>query len=50
MLADQIQYLYSMLQSADQKPGKDAYQRLDTLKAELERHKARLERLLRTIT
>ena len=49
MLADQIQYLYSMLQSADQKPGKDAYERLDTLRTELEQHKARLERLLRTI-
>jgi photosystem II stability/assembly factor-like uncharacterized protein len=49
MLADQLQYLYSMLQSADQKPGRDAYERLDVLKAELETHKSRLERLLRTI-
>lgn len=49
MLADQIQYLYSMLQTADQKPGRDAYERLETLKTELEEHKARLERLLRTI-
>ncbi len=49
MLADQLQYLYSMLQSADQKPGKDAYERLDVLKVELETHKSRLERLLRTI-
>jgi len=38
-----------MLQTADQKPGTDAYERLDTLKTELEAHKARLERLLRTI-
>ncbi|HSM60681.1 MAG TPA: hypothetical protein VK849_07775, partial [Longimicrobiales bacterium] len=49
MLADQIQYLYSMLQTADQKPGRDAYERLETLRTELEEHKARLERLLRTI-
>jgi photosystem II stability/assembly factor-like uncharacterized protein len=49
MLADQLQYLYSMLQSADQKPGRDAYERLDVLKVELETHKSRLERLLRTI-
>ena len=45
----QLQYLYSMLQSADQKPGQDAYDRLNTLKTELEEHKTRLERLLRTI-
>jgi hypothetical protein len=38
-----------MLQSADQKPGRDAYERLDVLKAELETHKSRLERLLSTI-
>jgi hypothetical protein len=49
MLADQLEYLYSMLQSADQKPGRDAYERLDVLKVELETHKSRLERLLRTI-
>lgn len=30
-LIDQIQYLYAMLQQADQKPGRDAYQRLDEL-------------------
>jgi photosystem II stability/assembly factor-like uncharacterized protein len=50
MLADQLQYLYSMLQTADQKPGQDAYERLATLKLELEQHKTRLERVLRTIT
>ena len=49
MLADQLQYLYSMLQTADQKPGQDAYDRLATLKQELEEHQNRLERLLRTI-
>jgi hypothetical protein len=49
MLADQLRYLYSMLQSADQKPGGDAYERLATLKQELEQHKTRMERVLRTI-
>ena len=50
MLAAQLSYLYSSLQRADQKPGVDQYERLETLQAELEAHKARLERLLRTIT
>ncbi|MDH5759809.1 MAG: hypothetical protein OEZ65_09495 [Gemmatimonadota bacterium] len=50
MLAAQLQYLYSNLQTADQKPGADPAARLVELKAELEMHKARLERLLRTIT
>jgi len=31
MLADQANYLYSMINSADQKPGKDAYIGLDEL-------------------
>ena len=35
MLLDQIQYLYSMLQSADQKPGRDAYERLEVRKREV---------------
>jgi hypothetical protein len=35
MLADQIQYLYSMLQTADQKPGRDAYERLEVRKREV---------------
>ena len=50
MLQAQLQYLYSGLQRADQKPGRDSYERLETLEAELAAHKARLERLLRTIT
>lgn len=50
MLQAQMQYLYSGLQRADQKPGRDSYERLETLQVELEAHKARLERLLRTIT
>jgi hypothetical protein len=34
MLIDQIRYLQSMLSRADQKPGKDAYDRLKELKIE----------------
>ena len=34
MLIDQIRYLQSMLSRADQKPGKDAYNRLKKLKSE----------------
>ena len=34
MLIDQIRYLQSMLSRADQKPGKDAYNRLKELKSE----------------
>ena len=36
MLIDQINYLYGMLTAADQKPGRDAYQRYDELRAELD--------------
>ncbi len=32
MLIDQIQYLFNMLNSADQRPGKDAYDRYDYLR------------------
>ncbi len=35
MLIDQLQYLFSMLNRADQKPGRDAYVRLDELDNEL---------------
>jgi hypothetical protein len=49
MLADQFQYLYSNMVGVEQKPSGEIYKRLETLKAELERHKARLETLLRTI-
>jgi photosystem II stability/assembly factor-like uncharacterized protein len=50
MLADQLSYLYGNTQRADQKPGVDMYERLEQLKTELEAHKSRLERLMRTIT
>lgn len=49
MLADQFQYLYSNMVRVEQQPSGEMYTRLETLKAELEEHKARLERLLRTI-
>ncbi len=49
MLADQLSYLYGNTQSADQKPAVDMYGRLEVLVTELERHKQRLERLMRTI-
>jgi hypothetical protein len=40
MLEDQASYLSSMLGQADQKPGQDAYERLEELKAWFERVKA----------
>ena len=40
MLTEQISYLASMLKQADQKPGQDAYDRYEELKAWLERVKA----------
>lgn len=43
MLQAQTSYLNSMLGQADQKPGNDAYERLDELKAELEEIKKRFE-------
>ncbi|MDP2955263.1 MAG: hypothetical protein Q8N53_02480 [Longimicrobiales bacterium] len=49
MLADQFQYLYSNMVGTEQRPSGEMTQRLETLRAELEEHKARLERLLRTI-
>jgi hypothetical protein len=49
MLQSQLSYLYSMLQRADQKPGRDAYVRHEELKTELEAIKAELARLERMI-
>jgi hypothetical protein len=45
-LVDQLNYLYGMTTSADQRPGRDAYLRLEFLEAELERHIGVLERIL----
>ena len=50
MLRDQFQYLYSNSISVDQKPAVDMYDRIDVLKTELEDHKQRLERLMRSVT
>jgi hypothetical protein len=51
MLVAQLQYLYSMLNRADQKPGRDAYLRLEQLERELRTQVERLERVLaRTIS
>ena len=49
MLADQFNYLYSNAVGTEQKPSGEMTKRLETLKAELEAHKARLEQVLRTI-
>ncbi|KPK89609.1 hypothetical protein AMJ80_09535, partial [bacterium SM23_31] len=47
MLIDQISYLNSMLNSADQKPGRDAYQRHDELNTALSKILSELEQILR---
>jgi len=47
MLIDQISYLYSMLGRADQKPGRDAYQRYDELNASLSKILSELEQILK---
>ena len=49
MLRDQLNYLSGNSQRADQKPGKDMYERLEVLVAELEAHKVRLQRLIRLV-
>ena len=49
MLQAQLSYLYSMLNRADQKPGRDAYVRLEQLQAELAEIEAELERLERMV-
>jgi len=43
MLVDQIQYLYGMTARADQRPGRDAYTRFETLRNELDDALDRLE-------
>lgn len=49
MLADQFSYLYNNMVGGEQEPSGEMVKRLEVLKAELEAHKARLERLLRTV-
>ncbi len=46
MLIDQLQYLYGMTNGADQRPGADAYARLDELSAELSECTTELTSLL----
>jgi len=43
MLLDQLQYLYSNLIRADQKPGQDAYNRYEELNSLLQEHIKKLE-------
>ena len=45
MLAAQWRYLYSMMNEADQVPGKDAYERFDELASWLERVKNEVQEL-----
>ena len=49
MLQDQLSYLYSMLNRADQKPGADAYVRHQQLQVELEEIRREVERLERMV-
>ncbi len=45
MLNDQTRYLYSMIGRADQKPGQDAYERLEELQRDFEEIKSEFEKL-----
>ncbi len=47
MLIAQLDYLYSALNRADQKPGRDAHERFAELESVLAEHIAELERILR---
>ena len=46
MLIDQLSYLFSMLDRADQKPGRDAYQRFDELNMALSGYLSELQNIL----
>ncbi|MGH9337296.1 MAG: hypothetical protein ACRD21_26410, partial [Vicinamibacteria bacterium] len=48
MIVDQIEYLYENLDTADQRPGKDAYDRFEELTAELQEQLRALDRVLGT--
>ena len=45
MLLDQVRYLSSMVDGADQKPGRDAYRRLDVLRGRVTDYTKALEEL-----
>jgi hypothetical protein len=47
MLVDQLSYLYGNLGTADQKPGRDAYLRFETLSQELEEILGKLDEVLK---
>ncbi len=47
MLMRQLTYLYGMLMNADQKPGRDAHQRLEDIEVILERHLKELQQTLK---
>lgn len=47
MLVDQISYLNSMLNRADQKPGKDAYDRFEELSELLQKYTVELDKILK---
>lgn len=46
VLIDQINYLFSMLNRADQKPGQDAYLRFDELEKELSGYLSRIKEIM----
>jgi hypothetical protein len=46
MLMRQLTYLYGMITQADQKPGRDAHQRLQDIEVILERHMSDLKKVL----
>ncbi len=48
MLVDMLSYLYQNLNRADQRPGKDAYDRYDALNQELNGYLEKLEQVLKT--
>ena len=48
MIVDQIEYLYENLDTADQKPGRDAYERYEELLAQLQVQIERLDRIVGT--
>jgi hypothetical protein len=45
-LEDQLTYLYGMLLAADQRPGRDAHERFDDVKQEVDSHLAAIEALV----
>lgn len=48
MMVDQLEYLYENLLRADQKPGRDAYDRYEELKQALQEQVQKLEQVLQT--